>query len=86
MEVGVIVELISTLGFPIAIVVALGFFFYKVWQQSVDRENALREQIKEGQTINQEAIKTLTLYAERLDSIQSDVEDIKKEVCVIATG
>ena len=43
MEIGVILELIGTVGFPIACVIALGFFVFKLWQQSADRERALMD-------------------------------------------
>jgi hypothetical protein len=51
-EVGVIVELISSIGFPILVALALGYFVYKLWQQSVERENKLFDEITESRSIN----------------------------------
>lgn len=83
MDIALIVELISTVGFPIALVLALIWFIYQIYKQSEKREDELREEIKENQAINAEAIKTLALYAERLDVIQNDVEEIKTDIVII---
>lgn len=83
METAGIIELISTLGFPIACVIAMAFFIYKIYKRSETREDELRDEIKENQLINAEAIKTLALYAERLDTIQNDVETIKEDITVL---
>lgn len=42
MEVTVIAELVSTVGFPIAIVAVLLWFVFKLQQESVAREETLR--------------------------------------------
>jgi Na+/melibiose symporter-like transporter len=80
MDLGLIAEAIATLGFPIAICVALFWFIYQVYKKSESRETELRQEIKENQETNKEAIKTLALYAERLDSIQTDVNEIKQVI------
>ena len=77
MDVGVVSETISTLGFPIALVVAMGWFIYKLWKQSAARESKLYEELAECRKVNQQAVETLALYAERLSVIESDVKDIK---------
>lgn len=77
MELGVISELITTLGFPIALVVAMGFFIWKIYQQSVAREEKLMEEIAENRAVNNKAIETLAVYAERLSTIETDVKEIK---------
>ena len=78
MELGVISELITTLGFPIALVVAMGFFIWKIYQQSVAREEKLMEEIAENRAVNNKAIETLAVYAERLSTIETDVKEIKQ--------
>lgn len=80
MEFTMILEIIGTLGFPIAAVIALCWFIYKIHKASEKREAELREEIKESQLINAEAIKTLALYAERLGNIENDVKEIKEIV------
>lgn len=77
MDVTTILEIIGTLGFPIAVCVALGWFIYKIYKASEKREEVLRGEIQENRAINAEAIKTLALYAERLGNIESDVKEIK---------
>lgn len=77
MDVTMILEIIGTLGFPIAVCIALGWFIYKIYKASEKREEVLRGEIQENRAINAEAIKTLALYAERLGNIESDVKEIK---------
>ena len=77
MDISLISELIATLGFPIALVVAMGFFIWKIYQQSVTREEKLMEEIADNRAVNEKAIETLALYAERLGNIESDVKEIK---------
>ena len=78
-----ILELIGTVGFPIAAVIALYWFILRIYKRSESREDELREEIRENQEINRESIKTLALYAERLDMIQTDVEAIKEDIVII---
>lgn len=73
----VFVEIISTLGFPIAVCLACGVFIYKLWQQSVERERLLMAEIAECREVNTKAIETLSVYAERLGIIENDVREIK---------
>lgn len=73
MDIALITEFISSLGFPIALVVAMGFFIWKIYQQSVTREEKLME-------VNEKAINTLASYAERLETIQNDVTTIKEKL------
>ena len=77
MDISLISELIATLGFPIALVVAMGFFIWKIYQQSVTREEKLMEEIADNRAVNEKAIETLALYAERLGNIETDVKEIK---------
>ena len=77
------VSIIQTLGLPIALVLAMGFFIYKLWQQSVEREKTLMTEITENRLVNEKAIETITLYAERLGHIETDLTKIKNDVVVI---
>lgn len=78
MDIPMMVELIGTIGFPIAMVLVLLWFIFKVYKKSEDREDELREEIKTSQATNAEAIKTLALYAERLGVVEQDVKEIKE--------
>lgn len=77
MDVKTLSEVITTLGFPIALVVAMAWFIYLLWKQSAARETKLYEELAECRKVNQQAVETLALYAERLSVIESDVKDIK---------
>ena len=83
MELATITELIGSFGFPIAMVLALGYFVYKLWLQSVDRENKLMAEITENRLVNEKAIETIAQFAERFTHIENDVELIKNDISSI---
>lgn len=83
MEVGVITELITTLGFPIAMVIALGYFVWALYKQSVAREDKLMTELAKSHLANEKAIETIALYAERLTHIEGSVLTIQNDVNVI---
>lgn len=83
MEVGVITELITTLGFPIAMVIALGAFVWALYKQSVVREDKLMTELAKSHLANEKAIETIALYAERLTHIEGSVLTIQNDVNVI---
>ena len=77
MEFGAIVELITTVGFPIVCVLALGWFVWHIYKQSVVREEKLMEEITENRLINQKFAEIIAGYEITLGEIKSDVRDIK---------
>lgn len=83
MDITAITEIITNVGFPIAMVLALGFFVYKLWQQSVVREEKLMEEITENRLVNEKAIETIAQYAERLTHIEGSIERIENDVVQI---
>lgn len=85
MDVSVITELITNLGFPVALVIVLCWFIYKIYKKSEDRELSLMEEIKENRKINAQAIETIALYAERLTHIEDNIIEIKDDVTLIKT-
>ena len=93
-----ITDLMSSLGFPIVCVIALAYFAFwmvnrvieenaknmeKVQNRCKDREDKLYQEIKENREVNAKAIETIAHYAEKLDTIQSDIKDIKTDITVI---
>ena len=91
MEIGVIVETISTLGFPIALTLACVWFFYKIytWQ----RQDAKEREIKDRETIerfsgiiakNSEALvkngEALQQVAEKLNDVDEKINDLQHDV------
>jgi chromosome segregation ATPase len=83
MDIKTIETLIASVGFPIVCVLGMGYFIYQLYKQSVSRENTLYTQIEESRAVNAKAIDTIAKYAERLDTIQQDVKDIKNDVITI---
>lgn len=77
MTVAVITELITTIGFPIACVIALGVFVWHIYKQSVIREEKLMEEITENRMINQKFAEIIGQYEVTLGEIKTDVKDIK---------
>lgn len=83
MELSAIVELITSLGFPIVCVIALAFFIWKIYNQSVAREEKLMTEITENRLVNQQAVETIAKFAERFNHIEEDISGIKNDVGLI---
>ena len=77
MDIAMIGDLISNFGFPIVLVLGMGLFIWKMYQQSVTREDKLMSEIAECRVVNEKAIETLSVYAERIGVIEADVKEIK---------
>lgn len=89
-----ITQLINTFGFPIACVIACGWFIYIMWKQQMkDKEKLYTELEKSRETTTKatettnnatlatsKALDTIKLYADKLDIIESDVKEIKGKV------
>lgn len=95
MDANAISTMIASLGFPIVCCLGMGWFilkFYKdyttdskanmeaVQARCKEREEKLFEEIKLNREVNAQAISTIALYADRLDSIQHDVSEIKSDI------
>lgn len=87
MDLSMIIELISTMGFPIALVLVLGWFILKIYndttQNGKEREDKLYSEIEKNRLINEKAIETIQLYAERLTHIEDNVMEIRGDVMEI---
>lgn len=83
MEFTALIELIPSLGFPIVVCIALFWFIYQVYKKSIDRENELREEIKENQKINGKFAEIINRYSLELGEIKSDVKEIKEDIIII---
>ena len=70
-------ELISTVGFPIALVIAMGIFIWIIYKQSVAREDKLMKELAECRKVNNKAIETLAIFTERLGTMETDIKEIK---------
>lgn len=67
MEIAAIVELITGVGFPIACVILLGFFIYKLQNESVQREERLMKIIEDYGTKLAEITSTIEAINEKID-------------------
>ena len=91
MDLGMVVETISTLGFPIALTLACVWFFYKIytWQ----REDAKERELKDRETIerfsgiiakNSEALvkngEALQQVAEKLNDVDEKINNLQHDV------
>ena len=83
MDFSTVTELIATLGFPIVCVLALGFFVWNIYKQSIIREEKLMGEITENRLVNEKAIETIAQFAERFTHIEGDVAEIKGDVLEI---
>jgi hypothetical protein len=75
-DIAMVTKLIGDIGFPYAALIALGYFVWRLWQQSVKREEKLME-------TNGQAIDTIAKYADKLDIIQADVSEIKTDITTL---
>lgn len=77
-------ELISSFGFPVACVCALGYFIWYFFKQTKEenqqRESTLMDFIRHSQEINAEFAEIIAKYEVKLDEIQKDIEDIKEDI------
>ena len=78
------IEVVTTVGFPIACVIAMGWFIYKIYQKSIDREEELRDEIKENQKINSKFAEIINRYSLELSEIKNDVKEIKEDIVVMS--
>ena len=93
-----ILEAIGTFGFPIVCCLVLGWFVFKIYKDTTkqnaenmekvqarckEREEKLYQEMEKQNEINNKAIDTIAHYAEKLDSIQQDIKDIKTDITVI---
>lgn len=93
--------MISTLGFPVACVIALAAFIFHIYKQTTkenaanmekvqarckEREDRLYAELAKSQEVNSKAIATIAHYAEKLDVIQKDISDIKTDITIIRSN
>lgn len=85
MDIALWTELVQTLGLPVVLIGAMGWFIFKLWKQSAEREKTLYAELERSREVNEKAITTIAQYAEKLGDIQKDVKDIKGDIAVMAS-
>jgi chromosome segregation ATPase len=83
MDVTAWAEMVQTLGLPIVLIFAMGWFIFKLWKQSVEREKTLYTEIENCRKVNEKAIETIAQYSETIGEIKEDVKDIKSDITLI---
>lgn len=87
MDANAIQSLIGTLGFPIACVIFLGWFVWKIWNQQQSqnekREEKLYSFISQAQVVNEKLTQTNSEFVAVLTEYKTDLESIKTDVNVI---
>ena len=83
MDIATITEFVSTVGFPIACVIALGFFVFIIYKRSEQREDKLMEEIAQTRVVNAQAIETITKFANSIDVIKTDITEIKNDITIL---
>ena len=95
MDIAMITELITNVGFPMVCVIALAWFVFYIVQKSNElnkenmkqlqercilREDKLYAEIKETREVNAKASETLAHSTEILGDIQQDIKEIKTDI------
>lgn len=98
MEVATITEVITTLGFPIALCIALGWFIFKIYTDTTrqskenmdavqarckEREEKLYIQLEKQNEINGRFAEIIAQYDVKIEEIKTDVKEIKEDVLLI---
>lgn len=98
MDLTAVSNLVSNVGFPIAMVLGLMWFIYQIFLKTTaqneenmkrvqdrcaEREEKLYVELAENRAINRQAIDTIAHYAEKLGTIQNDISDIKSDITII---
>lgn len=98
MDLTTFLELLANFGFPIACAVAMGAFIWHIFNKTTaqnevnmkrvqdrckEREEILYKEIAENRAVNAQAIETIAHYAEKLETIQEDIKEIKTDITVI---
>lgn len=90
MDANAITTLISTVGFPIFCVLALGFFIYKSYEtitnRSKEREEKLYSMISECQTELKKASETNASYIEILQQMRNELNLIHEDIDKLKAG
>ncbi len=100
MDLTAIGSFIHSFGLPIFLVLIMGWFIYKIYKDTTAanernmkqmqdkcqaREDKLYEELAKSREINNRAIETIAHYAEKLDHIQQDINEIKSDIIVLTT-
>lgn len=78
MDIQAIAQLISNLGFPIVLVLGMGWFIYQLQKQSVERETLLYSIIEKYSDKMEKITNTLEKVVVKLDLLSGEVAELKR--------
>jgi hypothetical protein len=78
MDFTAIAQLISNFGFPIVLVLGMGWFIYQLQKQSVDRETLLYNIIEKYSDKMEKITNTLEKVVLKLDLLSTEVAELKR--------
>lgn len=83
MDIALITQVITTVGFPIAVCIVLGWFIFKIYKASEKREAELRAELKENREVNSKFADIISKYSVEITEIKTDIRDIKEDIIII---
>lgn len=78
MDIQAIAQLISNFGFPIVLVLGMGWFIYQLQRQSVERETLLYSIIEKYSDKMEKITNTLEKVVLKLDLLSGEVAELKR--------
>lgn len=83
MEIPLFLEIVGSFGFPIAVVIVLGLFIWKLYKASEKREAEMRKEIQENREINNKFADIISKYSVEITEIKTDIKDIKEDIIIL---
>lgn len=80
MDVNMVQTLISSLGFPIVMVGACGFFIWKMYQAQLADKERLYTELGKATAANEKFADIISTYTGKLESIENKVDKIQDKV------
>lgn len=80
MDISTIQQLVSSLGFPVVMVGACGFFIWKMYQVQITDKERLYTELGKAIAANEKFAEIINNYTDKIDMIQLDVKQIKEWV------
>lgn len=78
MDIQTITQLISNFGFPIVMVLGMGWFIYQLQKQAVERETLLYDIIEKYGDKMEKITSTLEKVVLKLDLLSGEVAELKR--------
>lgn len=78
MDIQTITQLISNFGFPIVMVLGMGWFIYQLQKQAVERETLLYDIIEKYGDKMEKITNTLEKVVLKLDLLSGEVAELKR--------